>query len=292
MAQITMVGCGEVGLAYAEALLSSSERPDVRLYDPRPPQAALTFAERTGLPIEQELGTWFGASDLVFVCTPGTILTVVINSLGPFLTEGTVIADMSTATVDAKRAAAAFCADRGVTYVDIAITGSVAASGAQTPLLYAGPSAPVLIGTLQELGAPLTVLDGAQPGDAIRVKLLRSVIMKGLEGLAVECLPAAEEYGVLDQLWVSLGDVDRVGFVNLLKAFTKTHARHAVRRAHEVTQAADQLDAIGLSATMTRATEERFNATAAATNAGSWPADETTEGAIQWLRTFSTNARV
>jgi 3-hydroxyisobutyrate dehydrogenase-like beta-hydroxyacid dehydrogenase len=128
------------------------------------------------------------------------------------------------------------------------------------------------------------VLEGAQPGDAIRVKLLRSVIMKGLEALAVECLPAAQQYGLLDQLLVSLSDVDRTGFVALLEAMTRTHARHAVRRSHEVAEAAAQLDAVDLPNSMTQATGQRFSATVEMTNAGSWPTSDTTEAAIEWLR--------
>ena len=40
MSQITMIGCGEVGLAYAEALLELTPAPELQLFDPRPPPAA------------------------------------------------------------------------------------------------------------------------------------------------------------------------------------------------------------------------------------------------------------
>jgi 3-hydroxyisobutyrate dehydrogenase-like beta-hydroxyacid dehydrogenase len=292
MSQITIIGCGEVGFAYAEALLKLTPAPELQLFDPRPPPAAVAFSDRVGLPIAATPGPWLDRSDLILVCTPGTVLQVVLDSLGPFLAAGTVVADMSTAGADAKKAANSFCAERGVPYVDIAITGSVALGKAKTPLLYAGPEAAVLTDALAQLGAPVTILAGAEPGDAIRVKLLRSVIMKGLEALAVECLPAAEQYGVLDQVWVSLGDVDRTGFVNLLQAMTRTHAQHAVRRAHEVAEAADQLDAIGLPSMMTRATEHRFTSTSALTAAGSVPAGDSTDAAIEWLRTAQAAALV
>jgi len=292
MSQITMIGCGEVGLAYAKALLELTPAPQLQLFDPRPPPAATAFAGRVGLPIAATPGPWLGDSDLVLICTPGTVLQLALDSLGPFFATGTVVADMSTAGAEAKKSANTFCADRGVQYVDIAITGSVALGKAKTPLLYAGPQSEVLTGVLQQLGAPVTVLTGAEPGDAIRVKLLRSVIMKGLEALAVECLPAAEEYGVLDQVWVSLGDVDRTGFVNLLQAMTRTHAQHAVRRSHEVAEAADQLDAVGLPSTMTRATLQRFTSTTALTAAGSQPADDSTDAAIEWLRSAQAAALV
>jgi 3-hydroxyisobutyrate dehydrogenase-like beta-hydroxyacid dehydrogenase len=229
----------------------------------------------------------------VLVCTPGTVLTQVLQSLTPRLGTGTVVADMSTAGAEAKQGANATCSAQGLRYVDIAITGSVALSRARTPLLYAGPESVELIGVLRDdLGAPVTVLAGAEPGDAIRVKLLRSVIMKGLEALAVEALPAAQTYGLLDQLWTSLGDVDRTGFVNLLQAMARTHAQHAVRRAHEVAEAAGQLDEVGLPSMMTRATERRFVTTTELTATGSRPADDSTPAAIDWLRTAQAAALV
>jgi 3-hydroxyisobutyrate dehydrogenase-like beta-hydroxyacid dehydrogenase len=222
----------------------------------------------------------------VLLATPGGLLERVLHSLLPQLRAGVVVADMSTASAEAKRAAAARCEQQGAAYVDVAITGSVALSKARTPLLYAGPEVPALLSLFTQFEAPLTVLKDSQPGDAMRVKLLRSVVMKGLEGLVVECLPAAQEYGVLDQLWASLGDVDRTGFVALLQAMTRTHPRHAARRQHEVADAAAQLEAIGYPSGMTRATEQRFATTNAATARVGWPEHDSTEGTISWLRSL------
>ena len=85
----------------------------------------------------------------------------------------------------------------------------------------------------------------------------------------MECLPAAAEYGMLDQVWVSLSDVEHTGFVDLLQAMTRTHAQHAVRRSHEVAEAAGGLDAVGLPGAVTRATHRRFISTTASDRSGS-----------------------
>jgi 3-hydroxyisobutyrate dehydrogenase len=290
MTQVVMVGCGEVGLAYAEGVRGTAPACDVVLLDPVPSPAALAFADEAELPLHQQAGPWLGAADLLLLATPGGALTAILDSLLPHLPAGTAIADMSTASAEAKQAAAERCRSTGVSYTDIAITGSVALGKAKTPLLYAGDEIPALVGLLKQLDAPLTILDGSRPGDAMRVKLLRSVIMKGLEGLAVECLPAAREYGVLDQLWASLADVDRTGFVPLLSAMVRTHPQHAARREHEVAQAAEQLERIGCPSTMTRATEVRFAATNTAMSQ-SRPTVETTEDALDWLSGVQSDRR-
>jgi 3-hydroxyisobutyrate dehydrogenase-like beta-hydroxyacid dehydrogenase len=286
MTEVVIVGCGEVGVAYAEGVRGLDPAPTLHLMDPKPGPAGLTFAESAGLVVHRDAGSWLAGADVVLLATPGGLLERVLDSLLPHLPAGVAVADMSTAAAEAKQAAAARCWESGVDYVDVAITGSVALSKAGTPLLYAGPEIPVLVSLFEQLDAPLTVLEDSRPGDAMRVKLLRSVIMKGLEGLAVECLPAAAEYGVLDHLWASLGDVDRTGFVALLQAMTRTHPRHAARREHEVADAAGQLEAICYPSAMTRAAEQRFAATNAATARSGWPEHDTTEGAIAWLRSL------
>ncbi|MDA3626097.1 DUF1932 domain-containing protein [Saccharopolyspora sp. WRP15-2] len=286
MPELLIVGCGEVGVAYAEGLRKLDPAPKLHLLDPTPSADALALAESAGIAVHHEPGRALMAADAVLLATPGGALEQVLDALLPHLPTGIVVADLSTATAEAKQQADARCRGSQLTYVDVAITGSVALTGSATPLLYAGPDAPTLIEMLQQLGAPLTVLSGARPGDAMRVKLLRSVIMKGLEGLAVECLPAAEEFGVSEALWDSLSDVDKTGFVPLLRAMIRTHPRHAARREHEVAEAAAQLESIGYPSTLTRATERLFSATNAAAGK-SFPEQDGTDGVISWLR--STN---
>ncbi|WP_328631187.1 DUF1932 domain-containing protein [Streptomyces sp. NBC_00356] len=289
MTEIVIVGCGEVGLAYAEAV---RETPvlGLHLLDPAPAPTALALADEAGLELHREAGPWLHTAEVVLLATPGGALASILDALLPHVAAGAVIGDLSTASAEDKRAAAVRCQEAGVGYADIAITGSVALGKARTPLLYAGEEYPELVGLLKRFDAPLTVLGDSRPGDAMRVKLLRSVIMKGLEGLAVECLPAAQEYGVLDQLWASLADVDRTGFVPLLNAMVRTHPQHATRREHEVAQAAEQLEELNYPSTMTRATEQRFAATnTAAQQSRSVP--ETAEAAIDWLAGLSRTGK-
>ncbi|WP_243789006.1 DUF1932 domain-containing protein [Saccharopolyspora gloriosae] len=264
MQEVVIVGCGEVGLAYARKALELDPAPRLQLLDPAPGAEAVEFAASTGTGLHASAGTWLDESTVVLLAVPGQAATRALETITPWLFSGATVADLSTAATESKQRSAEHCRTGGIRYVDLAITGSVAANGPRTPLLYAGPECAGLITLLERLGAPLTLLDGAEPGDAMRVKLLRSVIMKGLEALVVECVPAAEEYGVTEQLWTSLGDVDRTGFVPLLHAMLRTHAQHAARREHEVAQSAEQLEAIGRPSAMTRATQQRFAATLAA----------------------------
>ena len=133
----------------------------------------------------------------------------------------------------------------------------------------------------------MRVLPDSAPGDAVTVKLLRSVIMKGLEALAIEALPAARSYGVLDQLYTVLSDVDQSPFTDLLKSMVATHPAHAVRRHAEVLEAAAQLDRAGYPSELTGRVAEKYAATArnAASTGGS--ANSTFDASLDWLDTLA-----
>ena len=282
----TIIGSGQVGLCWAEALTTNAAQT-VSLSDPQPPAAAVSWSERSGVPIRPDVSTWIADQDVVLVCVPGSVLPFVIDPLVQHLSPGATIVDMTTAAAQAKREAAAKAAAAGLDYVDIAITGAVALSGVRTPLLYAGPHIPAVQELLASAGAPVRVLPDSAPGDAVTVKLLRSVIMKGLEALAIEALPAARTYGVLDQLYAVLGDVDQSPFTDLLKSMVATHPAHAVRRHAEVLEAAAQLERADHSAELTRNVAEKYAATARNVAGTGGPDGSTFEAALDWLDTLA-----
>ena len=97
------------------------------------------------------------------------------------------------------------------------------------------------------------MIDGPA-GEAARLRLLRSVFMKGLATLIVEGVGAARAVGAEDwlrgQMAQELGP-DGAALVDRL--IDGTH-RHAVRREHEMRDALAALEATGQPADMTRAT--------------------------------------
>ncbi len=137
--------------------------------------------------------------------------------------------------------------------------------GAATPLLAAGPDAAAATAELAAIGAPVQVLPEAGPGDAAALKLLRSILTKGIEALGVDCLAAAEALGVREQLPVVLADIDIGGLTPFVEAVVGTHPLHAERRRHEVHRAGQQLAALGRPSALVDAVEARFAATVATT---------------------------
>ena len=59
--------------------------------------------------------------------------------------------------------------------------------------------------------------------DAAALKLLRTILTKGLEALAVECLVAAEKQGIRTELYDAMSDVEApAGFTNFLDMLVRT----------------------------------------------------------------------
>jgi 3-hydroxyisobutyrate dehydrogenase-like beta-hydroxyacid dehydrogenase len=282
----TIIGSGQVGLCWAEALTANAAQT-VSLSDPQPPAAAVSWSESSGVTIRPEVSEWIADQDLALVCVPGSVLPFVIDPLVQHLGTGATIVDMTTASAQAKREAAAKAAAAGLGYIDIAITGAVGLSGARTPLLYAGQRITAVEELLASAGAPVRIVPDSAPGDAVTVKLLRSVIMKGLEALAIEALPAARSYGVLDQLYTVLSDVDQSPFTDLLKSMVATHPAYAVRRHAEVLEAAAQLDRAGYPSELTRHVAQKYAATAQNVATTGGPDDPGFDASLDWLDTLA-----
>lgn len=280
--KIAIIGAGQVGMIWADAI-QGLQAHTVELVDPFASDRARSWAAEHAVPLHSSPAAVHPATSIALVCVPGSTIGDAVAGLLESLSAGAVIVDMSTAAAQAKRDGATAAEAIGVSYVDLAITGAVAVHGARTPLLYAGDEAVAAIELLDAVGAPFSRLDDSRPGDAVTVKLLRSVIMKGLEALALEALPAAREYGVLDQLFAALGDVGRSPFSALLSSMVVTHPQHARRRHAEVLEAAAQLEAISFGHVLTDAVGERYRESADRVEDDGGPTEPTLASTLDWL---------
>lgn len=261
--RIAIVGCGEVGTTYLRALVEHGGH-DVVVVEPAPREPLREVVGADGPTLLAAPGEALTGADVVWLCVAGDIVHEVIAGLRPWLRVGARVLDLTTASPDDKRRSAALLADHA-TYVDVVIMGAIAMGGVTTPLLAAGSEASTSTAELAAIGAPVRVLPNAAPGDAAALKLLRSVLTKGIEALGDECLAAAEALGVREELPVVLADIDAGGLTPFVEAVVHTHPQHAERRRHEVHRAGRQLADLGRPSALVDAVEARFAATVDAT---------------------------
>ncbi|MCD8536589.1 MAG: DUF1932 domain-containing protein [Burkholderiaceae bacterium] len=143
--------------------------------------------------------------------------------------------------------------------------GAIALTGARTSMIAAGvapaSASERALATLKQGGLNLSIIPESQAGDAISLKLLRSIFTKGLEALTTECLAAAEHLGVRHALYDVLADIDRTPLHEFLEMLVRTHIVHAARRKKEVERAHQQMTSLGLDSLMLPAVQAVFTRT-------------------------------
>ncbi|MGP1253466.1 MAG: NAD(P)-binding domain-containing protein [Kiloniellales bacterium] len=265
--RIGIIGVGEVGRCFAPVLSQLGSAP-LLLCDSHPSRAAEDLARDLGGSLVSCVSEGLAACDLVLSCVNGAAAGEIAQAVAACDAPGQVLLDFATAPPQVKRDAADALRGRGRYYVDIAIMGAISIGGAATPLLAAGDERPEAVQTARDLlrqaGFSLDWLVDATPGDAASLKLLRSVFTKGLEALAVECLVAAEHFGVRHALYEVLSDVDGTPLPAFLEMLVSTHLVHAERRLAEIEQAESQLRDADLPVRLLPSVRGLFGATAAA----------------------------
>lgn len=251
---IGLIGFGAVGRSYARSLLKRGVM--LRVYHPAPRPDTVAAAKELGISVCSNLDNLFSDCDLVLNVAPGSKALNLAQSVAPHLKQHTLFADLSSAAPEDIRAASrCFSADA---YIDVAILGAVSIHGPATPMLASGSGAAKLQAMLKPLGFAIDTLTNGQPGDATTLKLLRSILTKGLDAVVIECLLVAESLGLRSALMTSLGDLDRSSFSELMAMFVQTHGPHARRRLAEMQAVEAMLKDIDVPLMMTPATTRRY----------------------------------
>ncbi|AML58909.1 3-hydroxyisobutyrate dehydrogenase [Serratia rubidaea] len=252
--RVALIGFGEVGGILAQELGAQGAR--VTAYDRQITPAMITVAERCGCRLAERLPTALADAELIFsVVTAGNTLAVA-EQCAPLLHAGQYFFDLNSAAPHTKRAAAQVIQRAGdARYVEVAVMAPVPPKRLQTPLLLGGPAAAEGGERLQRLGFNASVYS-ERIGEASAIKMCRSVMIKGLEALTVECLHAARRYGVeqpvLDSLhasFPSLGWDDRLPHYLISRV-----AEHGRRRAEEMGEVVKTLQDVGVEPHQSRAT--------------------------------------
>ena len=178
------------------------------------------------------------------------------EAAAPHLHPGTLWLDGNSCAPGTKRAADAVIAAAGGRYVDMAIMAPVHPRRHATPVLLAGPAAEAAAARIAALGMRPS-LAGARVGDASTIKMLRSVMVKGIEALTAECLLAARRAGVEGAVLASLQASDPGFDWTARSAYNLERMMvHGLRRAAEMREVAATLRELGLPDRLAAATAD------------------------------------
>lgn len=164
------------------------------------------------------------------------------------LARGALYIDMNSVAPATKRAAAAAIEAQGGSYVDAAIMSPVKPAALAAPVLLSGAAADSAEDALLGLGFTSVRTVGAEVGRASLIKMVRSVMIKGVEAVTAECLLAAQAGGVVEEVIASLGETwKQQANYNLERVLV-----HGLRRAAEMQEVEQTLRDLGVEPRMTQ----------------------------------------
>lgn len=190
-----------------------------------------------------------GAGVVLSLVTADAALTVARDA-APLLASGALFMDMNSVAPQTKRAAAEAVEAAGGRYVDVAVMAPVRPKALAVPLLVSGPHAEEARQALAALGFSAQRIVGADVGRASTIKMLRSVMYKGVEALTVECLIACERAGVTQEVLSSFGNDWASGADYRLDRMLV----HGLRRAAELREVCATLEGLGLPPSLSTGT--------------------------------------
>lgn len=262
--RIAMVGFGEAGSILGAELAAKGR--DVVTYDilldaPAARSAMLEKAKQAQVRTADTFDDAVKDADLVISAVTAASSGDVARSASQALRAGQIFLDINSCSPATKRSNAQLVQRAGADYVESAVMAPVPPQRLKVPMLLGGRRAAQLAPALQALGMNATFLS-EEIGVASAVKMCRSVVIKGLEALAVESLLAARRFGAEQEVLASLqGTFPQMGWQDKLPDYLISRvAEHGRRRAAEMREVAHTLEDVGVEPTMARATAARQDA--------------------------------
>jgi len=259
--RIALIGFGEVGKTFARGFLASGRHAvaawDI-LFDNSEGGAALREASRTmGAEACPSFASAVAGAQGVISAVTAAAAYDVAQEAGRHLGPGQFFLDINSVAPETKRADAAAVEPSGAHYVEAAVMAPVAPYGLAVPMLLGGARAAQLAAILVPAGMKMEPVASAI-GEASAIKMCRSVMIKGIEALAVECFMTARRYGVEDRIVASLNETFKpLDWEKLAGYLIERVVQHGRRRAAEMREAAETVAAAGLQPLMTSATALR-----------------------------------
>lgn len=242
MSKIAIIGFGEAGRAFVEGWGSDRDF-EIATYDIK----SEISGRRT---IEQALD---GADAVLSLVTADQAHIAAVNA-AEHIDKGAFFFDGNSCAPETKKKSAEVINAAGGCYVDMAIVAPVHPALNRVPVLLSGEYVEAARETIELLNLSAKHIEGPV-GKASAIKMTRSIMMKGLEALMIECVLAGRKAGVEDIVLESLeATYPGFGWKDRAAYMIERVATHGIRRAAEMREVAITVDDLDLNNSMANAT--------------------------------------
>lgn len=247
---IAILGLGEAGSHFARDLAALGIQ--VQGWDPNPQRPLLA-----GFVLAASNAEAVQGADLIFSVNLSTVSEEVAREILPVLRPEQVFLEMNTSAPEKKQTIASILNPTGVQFVDLAIMAPVPPTGIRTPMLAAGPGASLFQQRMANYPMQIEVLPDAEIGMAAQLKLLRSIVYKGIAGVIYEAVEAGRVFGqeayIREQISSIIGGKDE-----LIDRFVTGTYTHAARRKEEMAAVVEMLETQQLDPLLSKATRDQL----------------------------------
>jgi len=257
--RITFIGFGEAGQAIA-AGLHDAEAAQMTAWDilfPQPAGSRLRGAATvSGVRCAGSAAEAVREAELVISAVTAASSGEAAESVKSHLRATPFYLDINSVSPGRKQDTAKVLGT-AARYIDVAVLAPIHPARHRTPLLIAGPDSQAVAPMLAGLGMRASIA-GREIGAAAAIKMVRSVMIKGIEALTLECFLAAARAGVIDEVAASMrNNYPGLDWAKIVPYNLERMAVHGERRAAEMEEVADTLRELGVEPLMTNATVKR-----------------------------------
>ncbi len=258
--RLGLVGYGEIGSTLGGGLRDAG-LDQIVCYDRFAfdgPYAALIQqrARAAGIPLLRSNAELAEKADIIIGVTPGSQSVVSAMAFSQALGPQHVFVDFASSTPNVKTRVAEILTPSGAQLGDASIMGTPR-DGYAMAVLTSGPAGERARDLLTPWGMKIDYVSD-RIGTASGIKILRSVLFKGIEALVDETMLAARHYGLEDAVFASAAKSLARPWMDTVESLMTSGVIHAQRRMEEVMMASEAVQDAGIAPLMAQATVARL----------------------------------
>jgi 3-hydroxyisobutyrate dehydrogenase-like beta-hydroxyacid dehydrogenase len=252
---IGFLGFGEAGSNIAKGLKSAGVSR-IFAFDIDPKRVQRN-SEETQVPLFASNRELADSAEFLFSTVTCARAKEAATQTAPFLKSHHVYVDLNSVSPSLKQEIAHVIGNVGAGFVEAAVMSPVPPHGHRAPMLLGGKSAATFAEAMTPFGMRLQVISDTV-GTAAATKMFRSIIVKGLEALMLECVLAAAPYGADERVFSSLSEsFPGIDWQRLANYMVSRVVVHGERRAREMEEVAETLESLGIEPIMAEAAARR-----------------------------------
>jgi 3-hydroxyisobutyrate dehydrogenase-like beta-hydroxyacid dehydrogenase len=252
---IGFIGFGEAGSNIAMGLKSAGVTR-IFAFDIHPDKVRHR-SEEVGVPLVESNRELADSAKVLFSTVTCARAREAAEQTAPVLRPHHIYADLNSVSPALKQEIEQVIAPSGAGFVEAAVMSPVPPFAHRSPMLQEVKGAPAFAELMTPLGMRLDVIS-EKVGTAAATKMFRSIIVKGLEALMLECVLAASPYGADERVFSSLSEsFPGMDWQKLANYMVGRVVVHGERRAREMEEVAETLHSLGIDPIMAEAAARR-----------------------------------